>query len=56
MIQIKTDSEIIEIEKFVTVRQYATKKKKTSQWAYDQIKKGKARLIEIAGVKFIVKK
>jgi hypothetical protein len=40
--------------KLRTVRNFATDKNKTTQWAYDLIKKNKVKVKEIDGVKFIV--
>jgi hypothetical protein len=39
----------------ITVRNYALSKGKTTQWAYDQVKKKTVEVVEIDGVKFIVK-
>jgi hypothetical protein len=40
--------------KLRTVRNFATDKGKTTQWAYDLIKKNKVKVKEIDGVKFII--
>lgn len=37
----------------VKVSTYASNKKKSTTWVYDQIKEGKVKLIVIDGVKFI---
>jgi hypothetical protein len=43
------------IENLITVRNFALLNGKTTQWAYDQVKKKTVKSVEIDGVKFIVK-
>ena len=43
------------IENLITVRNYALANGKTTQWAYDQVRKKTVKSVEIDGVKFIVK-
>jgi len=43
------------IENLITIRTYALQNGKTTQWAYDQVKKKVVKSVEIDGVKFIVK-
>ena len=43
------------IENLITVRNYALANGKTTQWAYDQVKKKAVKSLEIDGVKFIVR-
>lgn len=45
----------INIDDLTTVRNYALENGKTTQWAYDQVKKKTVKSVEIDGVKFIVK-
>jgi hypothetical protein len=45
----------INTDSLTTVRNYALQMGKTTQWAYDQVKKKKVKSVEIDGVKFIVK-
>lgn len=40
--------------KLKTVRNFANMNGKTTQWAYDQIKKQRVKIKDIDGVKFIV--
>lgn len=40
--------------KLKTVRNFANMKGKTTQWAYEQIKKERVKTKEIDGVKFII--
>lgn len=46
---------IINTDDLTTVRNYALEMGKTTQWAYDQVKKKTVKSVEIDGVKFIVK-
>jgi len=45
----------INTDDLTTVRNYALQMGKTTQWAYDQVKKKTVKSVEIDGVKFIVK-
>jgi hypothetical protein len=41
-------------EKLITIRNYATSKSITTQYAYQLIKSGKLKYKEIDGVKFVI--
>lgn len=43
------------IKNLITVRNFALANGKTTQWAYDQVRKKAVKSLEIDGVKFIVR-